>query len=159
MNSTNTQLLAELRSQPFCLDLSDSELAAVAACGSAVDLADGEHLLTLGGPCDWFWIIVDGEVDVSMHGPPLGMTIIGRLHTGDVAGVSWVAEPFRSEFDLTAVGPGRAVRFDASDIRRACVDDPELGNKIYLRMATLLRDRLHATRLQLLDLYGGSRAL
>jgi CRP-like cAMP-binding protein len=159
MTPTDSALITELRSQPFCSELSESELGELAAGETLVDFVDGEHLLILGGPCDWFWIIVDGEVDVSMHGPPLGMTIIGRLHTGDVAGVSWVAEPFRSEFDLTAVGPGRAVRFDARDVRRACAADPALGNKIYLRMATLLRDRLHATRLQLLDLYGGSRAL
>jgi CRP-like cAMP-binding protein len=159
MTPTPTDLIAELKSQPFCRDLSDTELVELAACGTFVDVAVGEHLLTLGGPCDWFWIVIDGELDVSMHGAPLGTTIIGRLHTGDVAGVSWVAEPFRSEFDLTAVGSGHAVRFDAGAVRRACADDPALGNKIYQRMATLLRDRLHATRLQLMDLYGGSRAL
>lgn len=159
MTPTPTDLIAELKSQPFCRDLSDTELAELAACGTFVEVAEGDQLLTLGGPCDWFWVIVDGALDVSMHGPPVGMTIIGRLQGGDVAGVSWVAEPFRSEFDLTAVGPGHAVRFDAGEVRRACAADPALGNKIYQRMATLLRDRLHATRLQLLDLYGGSRAL
>ncbi len=43
---------------------------------------------------------------------------------------------------------------DAACLRGKCDDDPALGYEMYKRFAGLVRDRLQATRLQLLDLYG-----
>ena len=58
------------------------------------------------------------------------------------------------ESDAAAVEPGSATEVDAACLRGKCTDDPELGHELYRRFATMLKSRLHATRLQLLDLYG-----
>ena len=72
--------------------------------------------------------------------------------------MSWIAAPYVNEFDATAVEHGSAIKVDAACLRGKCIDDPELGHELYRRFATMLKSRLRATRMQLLDLYGSADA-
>ena len=151
-------VLDALSSNPLLGDLSPEHLARIAACCDRVEVDAGARLLGVGEPADHFWIILHGRVDIELHGAARGTITIDRLGPGEVVGVSWIAAPFRSEFDATAIEPTAAVRVDTELLRHACDDDHELGHELFRRFATLLRLRLHATRFQLLDLYGPSDA-
>lgn len=153
-----TEVLDALSTNPLLGDLSAEHLARIAACCDRVEVDAGVRLLGIGEPADHFWIILHGRVDIELHGAARGTITIDRLGPGEVVGVSWIAEPFRSEFDATAIEPTSAVRVDTHLLRRACDADHELGHELFRRFATLLRLRLHATRFQLLDLYGPSDA-
>ncbi len=72
--------------------------------------------------------------------------------------MSWIAAPFVSAFDATAIERGSAIQVDAACLRGKCFDDPELGHELYRRFAAMLGARLRSTRLQLLDLYGAPDA-
>ena len=48
----------------------------------------------------------------------------------------------------------RAIVFDGACLRGKCEDDKELGYELMRRFAAVMLDRLQATRLQLLDVYG-----
>ena len=48
--------------------------------------------------------------------------------------------------------------FDGSCLRGKCETDHELGYQLMRRFAASLLERLQATRLQLLDVYGHGRA-
>ncbi|MCP5026880.1 MAG: Crp/Fnr family transcriptional regulator [Actinomycetia bacterium] len=148
----------ELEANPLLGDLRPEFRELIAGCSVNVGFAAGERLLSAGDPADRFWLIRHGRVDVEIHSAPVGTLTIDRLEPGDMLGVSWIAAPFRAEFDATAVERGSAIQIDAGCLRAKCNDDPELGHELYRRFAALMRDRLHATRLQLLDLYEGSDA-
>jgi CRP-like cAMP-binding protein len=147
-------LADELAANPLLGDLGRDHLALIAGCCVNVGFAAGERIITAGDPADHFWIIRHGRVDIEIHGAGRGTITIERLGPGDLLGVSWIAEPFVSEFDATAIERGSAIRVDAACLRGKCDDDHVLGHELYRRFATMLRRRLQATRLQLLDLYG-----
>jgi CRP/FNR family cyclic AMP-dependent transcriptional regulator len=143
----------ELASNPLLADLRRDFLELMAGCSINVAFAAGDRLVSAGDPADHFWLIRHGRVDIEIHGASVGTIIIERLEPGELLGVSWIAAPYTSEFDATAVERGSAIQVDAACLRDKCTADPELGHELYRRFAALLRDRLHATRLQLLDLY------
>ena len=51
----------------------------------------------------------------------------------------------------------RAIAFDGACLRGKCDDDPALGYELMRRFAQVMVERLQATRLRLLDLYGDAR--
>lgn len=147
----------ELGSHPLFGALTAEFRGLVAECAEPITFAAGERLLSAGDPADHFWMITSGRLDIEIHGSAFGTLTIQRLGPGELVGVSWIAAPFRSEFDATAVDAGSALSFDARCLRTKCSDVPALGHDLYRGFAGLLRDRLHATRLQLVDLYEDSR--
>ncbi len=147
-------LADELAANPTLGDLRPDFLELIAGCCVNVAFAKGERVISAGAPADHFWIIRKGRVDVELHGAARGTITIDRLGPGEILGVSWIAEPYVNEFDATAVEHGSAIKVDAACLRGKCTADPELGHELYRRFATMLRSRLRATRLQLLDLYG-----
>ncbi len=153
-----TGLVDELADNPMLGDLAREHLALIAGCCVNVGFEPGERIIAAGDPADHFWIIRHGQVDVELHGPARGTITIDRLGRGELLGVSWIAEPYVSEFDATAISRGSAIRVDAACLRGKCEVDHVLGHELYRRFATVLRLRLHATRLQLLDLYGNGDA-
>ncbi len=148
------RLAEELGENPMLGDLARPQLELIAGCCIDVRFEPGERIITAGDPADHFWIIRHGQVDVELRDAGRGTITIDRLGRGELLGVSWIAEPYVSEFDATAISRGSAIRVDAACLRRRCEHDHELGHELYRRCATVLRLRLHATRLQLLDLSG-----
>jgi hypothetical protein len=76
---------------------------------------------------------------------------------GDVVGVSWLVPPYRWLHDARAVDLVRAIGVDARCLRKKCDDDHDVGYAMMQRFVPVLVDRLQATRLQMLDVYGTSR--
>lgn len=147
-------LAQELAETPLLEGLDPAFLELIAGCSINVAFAEGERVIRAGDPADHFWVIRHGRVDVELDGGSRGTIVIERLDPGEILGASWIAEPFRTEFDATAIERSSAIKVDAQCLRGKCAADPELGHELYRRFATLMRDRLHATRLQLLDVYG-----
>lgn len=147
-----------LAAHPLLGDLDTASRELMAGCAVNVAFGEGERLLSAGDRADSFWIVRHGQVDVEIHGAGVGTLTIDRLGPDDLLGVSWIADPYIAEFDATARSRGSAIRFDAACLRGKCAADQALGHELYRRFAAALRDRLHATRLQLLDLYEGRRA-
>ena len=79
---------------------------------------------------------------------------IETLDDGDLLGWSWLFPPYRVHFDARALGHGARVAFDGACLRGKCDDDPELGYELMRRFIPVIVERLQATRLRLLDVYG-----
>jgi CRP/FNR family cyclic AMP-dependent transcriptional regulator len=62
--------------------------------------------------------------------------------------------PYRWHFDARAVELTRAIALDGECLRGKCEEDHDLGYEIMKRFALVIAERLEATRLQLLDVYG-----
>jgi CRP-like cAMP-binding protein len=125
----------------------------LAGCGATARFAAGEYLFRTGEPADRFYLIRRGTVALDLVAAGRELTI-ETVHEGEIAGFSWLFEPFHWMFDARAVEDTRAIAFDAVCLRGKCDSDHELGYQLMRRMAALAVARLQATRLQLLDVYG-----
>ena len=135
-------------------------LALLAGCASNVVFDTGERLFVEGDRADRFWILRHGQVSLEVTAPGAGQLIIETLGPNAVVGWSWLVAPYRWSFDAVAQEVTRAVAFDVGCLRAKMDSDPRLGYQLMGRFLPIVVDRLQATRMRLLDLYGdvGSRA-
>jgi CRP/FNR family transcriptional regulator, cyclic AMP receptor protein len=134
-------------------NLTREQLAALARLGEEVEYADGSRLMIEGEPADWLFVIREGFVALQTDAPS-GAITIETLHNGDSVGWSWLFEPYLTHFDARSRGVTQAIRFDAATLRVRCAEDHELGYELMRSFASVIVERLQATRLQLLDVYG-----
>ncbi len=144
-------LIAEV---PVFEGLEDAHRELVAGCGRNTHVEAGELLLREGDPADWFYVIRRGAVSLEVHAPGRGAIRIETLNDGDAVGWSWLIAPYRWQLDARTLEPCSLICFDGACLRGKCEDDHELGYQLMKRFAANLVDRLQATRLQLLDVYG-----
>jgi len=143
-----------LHEHPFFGGLPEATLELIAGCGQNRHFDPDVHLLRENQPADTFFVIRRGRVAIEIDTPHQGPLVIETIAAGDIVGVSWLLPPYRWTFDARAVDATDVVAIDAACLRGKCDDDPALGYELFKRFAGLVRDRLHATRLQLVDLYG-----
>jgi CRP/FNR family cyclic AMP-dependent transcriptional regulator len=148
---TIDQLLEEA---PAFEGLTDEQLDLIAGCALNRVFAAGEHLLREGEPANEFFAIRHGTVALETFVPQRGAVMIETLHGGDLLGWSWLFPPHRTVYDARALGVVRAVAFDGACLRGKCEEDPRLGYELMKRFTGIIVERLQATRLRLLDVYG-----
>jgi CRP/FNR family transcriptional regulator, cyclic AMP receptor protein len=134
-------------------NLAPEQLSMLAGLGEEVAFADGALLMTEGRAADAFFLINDGFVALQTEAPS-GAITIETLHNGDPVGWSWLVEPYLNHFDARSRGVTQAIRFDAETLRERLAEDPVLGYELMRAFTTVMVERLQATRLQLLDVYG-----
>ncbi len=145
------QLLGE---HPLFHDFHPDLLDLMAGCGRNVRFEAGDRVVSEGAEADQFYLVRSGKVALEVAVPGRGAVVIETLGPGEVVGVSWPFPPYRWAFDAVAVDPTSAISMDAACLRAKCEEDHKLGYQVFSRFAQLMRDRLQATRLQLLDVYG-----
>jgi CRP/FNR family transcriptional regulator, cyclic AMP receptor protein len=134
-------------------NLTPDQLRRVAALGQEAEFADRAALMVEGEPADSFFMIREGFVALETEAPS-GAITIETLHNGDPVGWSWLFEPYLTHFDARSRGVTHAIRFDAAALRERCLQEPGLGYELMRSFASVIVERLQATRLQLLDVYG-----
>jgi CRP-like cAMP-binding protein len=134
-------------------DLTPEQLKSVAALGEEAEFADRAALMVEGLPADSFFLIREGFVALQTEAPS-GAITIETLHDGDAVGWSWLFEPYLAHFDARSHGVTHAIRFDAAALRGRLTQEPGLGYELMRSFASVIVERLQATRLQLLDVYG-----
>jgi CRP-like cAMP-binding protein len=139
---------------PVFAGLAPSQLRLIAGCGRNEHVAADTLVFREGGAADRFFLIRTGAVALEIAAPAGGALVIETLHDGDVAGWSWLFPPYRWHFDGRATVPTSLVAFDGACLRGKCDADHELGYQLMWRFAASMVERLQATRLQLLDVYG-----
>ncbi len=143
-----------ISAHPFFGPLTGEQRAALAADGTAVRFAAGERLFEEGGDADRFWLIEDGSVTLDIRVPGRGDQVIETLAGGAVLGWSWLYPPQRWQFGAVARLATTAIEFDARAVLRRCDADPAFGYAALRLFTPVISERLQATRLRLLDLYG-----
>lgn len=156
---TSVRLLEqELAGVPLFAGMSTDEVALLAGCARNVHFPDGALIFRTGDRADAFFVVRHGLVVVEAFAPPRGSISIETIGPGDVLGWSWLFPPYRSRFDARALGGVRATTFDGACLRKKCMAEPALGYDLMGRFAQIVIERLQATRVRLLDVYGnGSR--
>lgn len=145
------QILLE---HPFLAGCGPARGALLAGCARNHAFDAGRYLFREGGPADEFFLIRHGRVALEIAAPGRSPIVFTTLGEGEIVGASWLVPPYRWNFDARAVEPTRAIGVDAACLRAKCEADHDLGYDMMKRFVPVLLQRLHATRLQILDVYG-----
>jgi CRP-like cAMP-binding protein len=114
----------------------------------------GEYLLREGTRANEFFLLRHGQVALEIVSPGRTPIVFATLGEGEIVGASWLVPPYRWMYDARATALTRAIGIDAACLRGKCEEDHHLGYEMMKRFLPILVQRLHATRLQLLDVYG-----
>lgn len=145
-----------LKEHPFLQDLEQHHIDFITGCASNVVFKENEFLFRTGDPANYFYFIRQGRVVIEIHAPENGAIAIQTRGEGDATGWSWMIPPYRWHFDARAVEPTRAFVLDGKCLREKMEKDHDLGYILMKRFAMVIAERLEATRIQLLDIYGKS---
>jgi CRP/FNR family cyclic AMP-dependent transcriptional regulator len=144
-----------LGEHPFFGGMEEPYLQLFVDCASNVRFNAGDVIFREGGEADTFYLIRHGRVALETSAPQVGSVIIRTMGEGEVLGFSWMVAPYRWRFDARAMEPVRAIALDGRCLRGRSEEDHDLGYELMKRCAQVMEQRLQATRLQLLDVYGG----
>jgi CRP-like cAMP-binding protein len=155
MNPTSIRDL--LAAQPVLLGLEPADIDLIAGCGHNEVFAAGAFLAHEDDQANHFFIVREGRVALEMHAST-GPLLIDTIGSGDLVGWSWLFPPYRWVFDVAALQTTHAVVIDSACLRDKCDADPAFGYRVIRRFSQVIVDRLQATRVRLLDLYGAGNA-
>ena len=139
---------------PFFAGMPPSYRTLVSGCARNVRFDAGLDLFHEGDPANEFYLIRHGRVALELHAPGQGPVTFQTLGEGEIVGVSWLIPPYSWTYDARAVTLVRAIGIDAACLRQKCEADHDLGYDMMKRFLPVLIQRLQATRLQILDVYG-----
>jgi hypothetical protein len=83
--------------------------------------------------------------------------VIATLEEGDIMGWSWLVPPYYWRLDARAVQQTHVLALDGKCLRSKCEENHDLGYELLKRFTQVIEQRLHATRMQLLDVYAVNR--
>jgi CRP/FNR family transcriptional regulator, cyclic AMP receptor protein len=142
----------------FLAGLPAESLELVAEHAELFTFKPGALLFREGSSADLVYLITKGHVAIEVHAPNREAIVVETLQVGNVVGLSWAAPPFRYQFDARAIDAVEAVGVDSARLRASLAENPALGYHVLHRLTGVILERLQATRLRLLDLYGTSDA-
>lgn len=133
--------------------LSNTEVSLFESAATQIRLSAGEVLFEVEGSADAFYIVVEGRIGLELTTPGKEPIVIQTLGSGDLVGVSWMFPPHRWNWRARALVDSELAAVDAGVIRSEMEKDRDLALEVLSVVAGVVADRLHRTRVQLLDLY------
>src|SRR3954471_20916633 len=132
--------VADLRSIDMLRGLTDSQLAELAAAGDEVRIEPGAVLFREGDPAEFWWVLVDGGVDLHRQAGMESMVVARMQSPGQWAG-GFRAWDEHGVYLASGVGvePGRVMRIAAPAVRRLTDTWFPLGGHLVAGMFTTAR--------------------
>ena len=129
-----------LKAVPLFSHCSKRELEFLATRVDEVSLPAGKKLLVQGQPTDTFYILLGGEVEVSVDGRPLR-----RLNAGDFFGEIGMLDRGLATASVTTTRPAELLALSHAQFRDAIKGNDALVLQVMAAMAQRLRE--NATQL------------
>lgn len=143
-----------VKEHPFFGGMQEPFCKLVCGCAKNVRFEAGQYLFREGDPADEFYLLRHGRVALQVTAPGRGAVTFQTVGEGEIVGVPWLVPPYRWTNDAKAIDLTRAIAMDATCLRQKCESDHDLGYEMMKRFMPILIQRLQATRLQILDVYG-----
>jgi len=143
-----------LREHPFFRGFEESHMETILSCGASVRFDAGQFLYREGEKANTFYLIRSGRVALETHIPEQGTIVFQTIGEDEIVGWAWLFPPFLWHTDARAIETVRAIAMNGICLRAKCEEDHELGYEMMKRFAQIIIQRLRASRLQLLDIYG-----
>jgi CRP/FNR family cyclic AMP-dependent transcriptional regulator len=143
-----------VREHPFFAGLDARFVELICGCAKNVRFEAGHYLFHEGEPANEFYLLRHGRAALEIASPGRSAIAFQTLAEGEVVGLSWLIPPYRWAYDARALDLIRAIAIDGACLRAKCEADHDLGYEMMKRVVAKVVGRLHATRLQILDVYG-----
>lgn len=145
-------LLAALSKHPFAEGFTPQHIDKLASLAKDVHFDRDQVVFHEGDESNEFYLIVNGRVALEIETPDHTLRV-QTLTAGDELGWSAILMARGKHFQARALEPTNALAFDGSALLDACHADPGFGFALMHRTLGVVAERLHATRLQLHDMY------
>lgn len=143
-----------LRRHALFAGLADAHVRLLAGCARNHRFQADQYLFRADQPADEFFLVREGKVALEVHDPGRESATFATLGEDEIVGVSWLVPPYRWMFDARALQPTLAIGIDAACLRAKCEADHDLGYALMQCFLPAFVKRLHATRMQMFDVYG-----
>ena len=147
-----------LGQHPFFDGMAPTVRRVVAGCAANERYDAGQAIFTEGGRADRFYLIRSGSIALEIDVPGREPLVVQTLHDGDIMGWAWLVPPYRWTTGARATAPTRLISLDGKCLRGKCETDNALGYAMHRRFLPVIAERLAATRLRLIDVYGSPRS-
>ena len=147
-----------LRRYSFSAGISQEKIVDLAKIGKELAVEAGHYFFREGEQVGNLYLIVDGEVAISMEIPdrgtktPVANQLAGDIATKDVVvttitsgspfGWAAIIPPNEAFMAAKAVQPCNVVAFDTQELNALMAADPELAYQMTLQAAQIIRKRL-----------------
>ncbi len=136
-----------LRRYPFFAGLDMDQLVTLAKVADEVEVEAGHYFFHEGEKLDTFYLILEGMVAIVVELPDRE-SIISTLGPGETFAWSTVVPPYTATASAKALTPCRVVAFERQALWKEFESDWRFGYLMMQRVAQVVRDRLHDTRIQ-----------
>lgn len=150
------QIAQQLSKHKIFKGFPSTTISILIGCASEKIFSKSETIFLEGEDANHCYLILSGSVNLSIHTHNRGPITIQSLHGGDVLGWSWLFSPNIRHFDAITKKETHTIRLDGQCILKICKEDATLGYELMRRFSRVIQERLVATRLQLVDMYGKS---
>ena len=147
-----SDIKAKLERHVVCKDLDDTQLSTLEAIARVETFAADQFVYRENDPATDLHLITSGRVTIEIASPR-GVRSIETLDHEDAYGLSWVTPLSRWLFDARAEEHVEVVVIDGVALAALCESDPVLGMRIMRQLVREVTQRLHATRMRLMDVY------
>lgn len=142
-----------LASHSFFAGLATEHLMPLVDLYTVERVPPGARILRAGAPADAVRLVEEGRVALFLTDRP-GGSPFETLGPGDVLGLSWLERTGTWAFSATAWADVTMLHLPADTLRLAMAEDRVLHDHVTEHLNRALVERLHAVRLQHLDIYG-----
>jgi CRP-like cAMP-binding protein len=143
-----------LKDHTFFKGMKQDHLDMLADCGATASFAGGEVLFRQDEEADKFFVILEGRIGVDVSSADRGRVTIQTLEKGEILGWSWLFPPYLWHFNARAMSDTSCIVMDGKCLRSKLEHETGLGFELMKRFSAIIIDRLQATRMQLMDMYG-----
>ena len=126
-----------LKRVPLFADCSRGELEQIAQLADEIDLAEGKELTRLGESGREFFVLLEGEADVTQDGRS-----INTLGAGDFFGEIALVEDTPRTATVTATTPVRVLVITDRAFKKLLGEQPELQRKVLVALAERVKPAL-----------------
>ena len=128
-------------------DLDDNQLTAVQDCCEVAEFKRGEQIFAIGETPEYFWIVREGQVNLSWDLPD-GLTMpdttITTLSKGMPFGWSSLVPPYRYRLSANcATRSCKVIMIDKGCLTQLFEDDAQLGYKVMSKVMIVAGERFH----------------
>ncbi|MDB6024741.1 MAG: Crp/Fnr family transcriptional regulator [Verrucomicrobiales bacterium] len=136
--------------RPFLSGLSEQHQQTLIDCAMLQEFREGERIFCEGDPANRCYLILEGEVVLESAVREEDSILIETIGAGEVLGWSWLFPPYYWHFAARATKPTKAIFFYGTRLRQLCDQDTSLGYELMKRIASVVIQRVQATRKELL---------
>jgi len=111
----DTALLGTIRSISMFSELSEKDAAGLAGVCDRVTIADGEYLFAKGDPAEHLFVVLSGELRISIPENNNVEVVVGTAATGAMVGEMGILQGTTRSANCSAVGETRVLRIKGGE--------------------------------------------